>query len=324
MSKTIFVTGAAGFIGSNISKRLLQMDFNIIGLDNFDPFYPIQFKERNLQELYRFKNFRFIEGDIRDSDLLRSIFQSIHFDSVIHLAAKAGVRPSLDDPNSYAEVNYLGTSNILTTMREAKIRNLVFASSSSVYGNQKQVPFSEADDLRTPISPYAASKLAAEKLCYTFHHLYGMNISALRFFTVYGPGQRPEMAIHKFVRDSFDQTPISMFGDGSSSRDYTYISDIVDGIESALYNLNGFEIYNLGNSYPIKLKSLIDIIGEHTGQQILINQLEQQPGDVETTYADISLAQRKLGYQPIVGIEEGLAKFVSWYERTFLSNAVPL
>ena len=320
MPKIILVTGAAGFIGSNTSKRLLQEQVSVIGLDNFDPFYPIDFKRKNLDELKRFKNFHFIEGDIRNYDLLRSIFKKYSIDSVIHLAAKAGVRPSIESPGEYADVNYLGTSNILEVMREFDVKDLVFASSSSVYGNQKKVPFSEQDDIRTPISPYAASKLAAEKLCYTFHHLYDFNISALRFFTVYGPGQRPEMAIHKFVRNAFEQTPITMFGDGSSARDYTFISDIVDGIVAALYNLNGFEIFNLGNSYPINLKSLINMIGQISEQHILINQMDTQPGDVDITYADISHAANKLAYTPKISLQEGLEIFISWYEENLLSQ----
>ncbi len=314
MKKRILITGAAGFIGSNLIHKLLKDGcYSVIGLDNFDTFYPRIQKEKNIAPFSDDKNFRFYEGDIRnaaDLDALDDI------DVIVHLAAKAGVRPSIKDPILYQEVNVRGTQNLLEFARRRGIKQFVFASSSSVYGINAHVPWSE-DDKLMPISPYASTKLSCEMLGHVYSHLYGIRFLALRFFTVFGPGQRPDLAIHKFFRAITNDQPIPVFGDGSTSRDYTYVEDTVKGIESAiLYESSDFEIINLGNHRTITLSGLISSIEESCGKKAVIDRQPEQPGDVPQTYADIAKARKLLNYSPSTDLKTGLDNFYSWYRRT--------
>ena len=315
--RTIFITGGAGFIGSHLSERLLREGHPVICLDNFDSFYDPNIKIRNVGGLVRkFPNqFELVAGDIRNRENLQDAFKKKQVDLVVHLAARAGVRPSIADPLLYQDVNIRGTIVLLEACREFGIKDFVFASSSSVYGENQRVPFSEGDLDIQPISPYGATKRAGELLCYSYHHLYGMNIACLRIFTAYGPRQRPEMAIHKFTRLVDQGKKIPMYGDGSTRRDYTYVDDLIEGILGVLHRHRGFEIYNLGESQTTSLKELIGLIGEALGEEANIEMLEPQPGDVSLTYADISKARQILGYQPKVDIKEGIKRFVEWYKK---------
>ena len=316
--RNIFITGMAGFIGSNLAKVLLKDGFTISGIDNFDDFYDPQIKRNAIEKFKAFGQFNLYEGDIRDRELLDRIFSEQKIDLVIHLAARAGVRPSIEQPGLYYEVNVTGTLNLLEAMRQANIKNMLFASSSSVYGNNKKVPFSELDPVDNPISPYAATKKAGELLCYTYHHLYDFNIFCLRFFTVYGPGQRPEMAIQQFGRKITQGLPITLFGDGSTRRDYTFVEDIVAGMIASAQKLKGYEILNLGNSDTISLIDLVHSIEETLGKKALIEWQPMQPGDVEITYADITKASKLIGYKPNYPIQKGLKKmFEEQGERNF-------
>jgi UDP-glucuronate 4-epimerase len=310
MADRIFVTGAAGFIGSNLVDFLLKGENQVMGIDNFDPFYARTIKEHNLKNALQNPGFHFIEGDIRDVELMNRCFSEFGPNLVVHLAAKAGVRPSLLNPHEYYDVNVMGTLNILESMRRNYIRKLIFASSSSVYGNNAKVPFSESDIVDYPISPYAASKKSGELLCHTYHNLYNFDIYCLRFFTVYGPRQRPDLAINKFTKAVLNGEPISLFGDGYSRRDYTYIDDIIQGINGAIENLRGFDIFNLGESQTISLKNLVSLIEKYTGKNAKLIYLPMQDGDVLQTYADISKAKDKLGYNPQTNIEIGLEKYI--------------
>ncbi len=312
MSRKFLVTGAAGFIGSHLCERLISKGNTVVGLDNFDPFYDREIKESNIKNLKQSDRFKFVEGDIRDADCVETICKG-GIDIVVNLAAKAGVRPSIADPVGYADCNICGTMVLLEAARRANIKKFIFASSSSVYGNNKKVPFSESDNVDYPISPYAATKKAGELICHTYHHLYGIDISCLRFFTVYGPRQRPDLAIHKFVKLIEAGKPITVFGDGSMERDFTYIDDIIDGTVAAIEKCEGFEIYNLGESRPIRLDKLIVEIEKALGKKAIIERCPPQPGDVERTYADVSKAKRELGYNPHTEISAGLAKFISWF-----------
>jgi len=310
----ILITGAAGFIGSHLSENLLNEGHQIIGFDNFDPFYDRSIKERNLEKSLSNGLFTFVEGDLNDSGEMKDLFEGQQFDVVVHLAAKAGVRPSIDNPLEYTRVNVNGTQNLLEMMKNEGIERLVFASSSSVYGNRKVVPYEESMNVNNPISPYAATKVAAEVLCYTYWQLFGISVTCLRFFTVYGPRQRPEMAIANFIRKAYNDEPISVFGDGTSSRDFTYIDDIIQGVVSAVHNDLGYEIINLGESETIELNSLIAVIEELTGKEVIKEYLDMQPGDVLTTYADISKAKKLLNYNPTTNIKEGISKYIDWLE----------
>lgn len=316
MSK-ILVTGAAGFIGSHLVERLLNDGHEVVGIDNFDPFYDRSIKSENLAFAKKNPNFYLIEGDILNIKDFQSNLRSI--DLVIHLAAKAGVRPSIQDPLSYFKTNIDGTLQLLEWMQTQHIKKLIFASSSSVYGNNKTIPFHESHSVDHPISPYAASKKAGELICHTYHKLYSINCVCLRFFTVIGPRQRPDLAIHKFFNLIEMDKAISMFGDGTSARDYTVVFDTVDGIINAIdyvqENENCFEVLNLGNSAPLKLSELIKMIYQIANSEPNLIQLPMQPGDVDITYADISKAKELLAYDPSRSVYDGLLSFYEWYQQ---------
>ncbi|RYY61620.1 MAG: NAD-dependent epimerase/dehydratase family protein [Chitinophagaceae bacterium] len=305
------VTGAAGFIGSNLVKKLLhEDDVSVTGIDNFDPFYDRDQKRYNLLPLINHPRFNLLEGDIRDAALLQTITEEPC--CIIHLAAKAGVRPSIKDPVLYHEVNNGGTQALLEFANNRNITQFVFASSSSVYGVNQHLPWTETEAL-LPISPYAASKFSGEMLGHVYSHLYKIRFVALRFFTVYGPGQRPDLAIHKFFRSIMDGQPIPVYGDGSTSRDYTYVDDIVSGIISAVnYDQSFYEIINIGNHHVVSLQELITAVEETCGKKAIIDRQPEQPGDVPATYADISKAKRLLGYSPSTKLKDGLAAFYLW------------
>jgi UDP-glucuronate 4-epimerase len=307
---SLLVTGGAGFIGSHLCERLLARGDEVTVLDNFNDFYDPAIKRRNLAGLGAA---RVVEGDIRDAELVESLFAEGRFETVVHLAAMAGVRPSLRDPLHYEDVNVRGTLILLEALRRRPGTRLVFASSSSVYGANERVPFRETDDIHHPVSPYASTKRAGELHCWTYHHLYGIPVTCLRFFTVYGPRQRPEMAIHKFVHAVQRGEPIPFYGDGSSRRDYTYIDDIVDGVVRAIDRCEGYEIYNLGESQTTSLAELVRLVGELCGREPVLDRQPMQPGDVLVTYADVSKARARLGYAPSTGVRAGLERFLEWY-----------
>ncbi len=306
----VLVTGGAGFIGSHLCEALLARGDQVAVLDNFNDFYDPALKRKNAALLARAK---IVTGDIRDRELVAGLFKEGRFEAVVHLAAMAGVRPSLNDPLHYEDVNVRGTLILLEELKQRPETRFVFASSSSVYGANERVPFREDDDIHKPVSPYASTKRAGELLCFTHHHLYGIPTSCLRFFTVYGPRQRPEMAIHKFVKAVLEKKPLPFYGDGSTRRDYTYIDDIVDGVVRALDRCDGYEIYNLGESATTSLSELVRTIGEVCGVEPILDRQPMQPGDVEITYADVSKARAKLGYDPKVPVRQGLERFVAWY-----------
>jgi UDP-glucuronate 4-epimerase len=305
------ITGVAGFIGSHLSERLLADGWAVVGVDNFDDFYDPQIKRRNISECRKNKNFQLIEADIRDGDAMgKATGEDVRI--IVHLAAMAGVRPSIAQPLLYADVNINGTMVLLELAKKHGIDKFIFGSSSSVYGNNTKVPFSEDDSVDFPISPYAATKKAGELICHTYHHLYGMSMTCLRFFTVYGPRQRPDLAIHKFVKLIEQDKPIEVYGDGSMMRDFTYIDDIVNGIVAAMGRCDGFNIYNLGESKPITVNDLIAEIEKVLGKKAIRQSMPTQPGDVERTYADITKSARELGYNPKTPIRAGLANFTVW------------
>ena len=320
---TILVTGGAGFIGSHLCERLLRNGVHVICLDNFDSFYDPNIKIKNVEGMVKKfpGQFELITGDIRNPEQMTEVFKKNRIDFVVHLAARAGVRPSIEQPLLYQDVNIRGTIVLLEACKEYGIKDFVFASSSSVYGENQKVPFSEEDFDIQPISPYGVTKRAGELLCYSYHHLYGVNIACLRIFTAYGPRQRPEMAIHKFTRLIDQGEKIPIYGGGSSRRDYTYIDDLIDGILAVIHHPRGFEIYNLGESQTTTLKGLIQLIEKAMGKKANVEMLEPQPGDVSVTYADISKAKRMLGYQPKVRMEEGIKRFVEWYKKENPSNS---
>jgi len=315
----VLLTGAAGFIGSHLAERLCSRGDLVTGFDNFDPFYSRVVKEQNLAALMRRPEFSFVEGDLTDpQDVVRSFEIAGPVDSVVHLAALAGVRPSIVDPVRYWNVNVSGTVQLLRECQVRGVKRIVFASSSSVYGLDSDVPFSERDACNRPLSPYAASKRAGELAAWTHHHLHGGAVTCLRFFTVYGPRQRPDLAIHKFTRLIAAGKPVVLFGDGATSRDYTWIDDILDGTVAAIDEQMGsgrvaFRVYNLGGSHPTTLKELVDRISSALGKPALIEWGPEQPGDMKHTLADIDLAQSALAYSPKVSIAAGIPRFVEWW-----------
>lgn len=313
----VFITGVAGFIGSNLADRLLDKGFKVTGVDNFDNNYARSIKERNITKALKHPGFSFYEADITSQDPLSKV--PFTEGVVIHLAAKTGVRLSIADPAGYIKTNITGTQNILDWMRARKLNKLIFTSSSSVYGNNKKTPFSEKDPVDNPISPYAFTKKSCELLNYSYHYLYGIDVLNTRFFTVFGERQRPDLAIYKFVKAILNGEPIEMFGEGDSSRDYTYVGDIVQGLESSidfiLRHQNVYEIINLGNSHPVSLRELVQIISKATGRVPQIKHLPKQAGDVERTFADISKAGELLKYHPATSLQSGIEKFVAWYKE---------
>ena len=310
------VTGGAGFIGSHVCERLLRDGHKVWAFDDLNDFYDPQVKQRNLREIQTtIRPFEFFHGDLTDASALNELFHGVKFDQVIHLAARAGVRPSLEQPALYQRVNVEGTVNVLEAARKTGVKKITIASSSSVYGVNSKTPFAESDPIFSAVSPYAASKLACEALGHAWHHLYGMDVAMLRFFTVYGPRQRPDLAIHKFTKLIDSGRPIPVFGDGSTARDHTFITDILDGIIACTKKEFGFEIFNLGESQVIRLDQLIGLIESALGKKAVIDRQPLQPGDVPITYADISKAQRMLGYQPQVKAEKGIPLFVDWFRK---------
>jgi UDP-glucuronate 4-epimerase len=318
-SKRILLTGGAGFIGSHVAEALLREGASLAIVDSLDEFYSPAWKKANLESICKIGSFDFFEQDICSFERMRETFAAFLPDTIIHLAARAGVRPSIEQPRLYEQVNVAGTVNLLQLCKEFQVSRFIFGSSSSVYGESDRAPFSETQyDLR-PISPYAATKLAGESFCYTYAHLYKLPVVALRFFTVYGPRQRPDLAIHKFVARIEAGKPIPIFGDGETGRDYTFVEDIVAGILAALdYDFSStagalFEICNLGNSHPVKLSDLVRMLEQATGKKAIIQRESAQQGDVPLTWADISKAAKLLGYHPKTTLEQGLKKFVTWY-----------
>lgn len=319
----IVLTGGAGFIGSHFAERLLASGHDVLSLDNFDPSYPREYKERNLEAARRAPSYRFVEGDIRDAELVRELIGEWKPDAIVHLAARAGVRASLTDAAGYLDVNLNGTLTLLEAARDHGVGNFLFASSSSVYGANEKLPFAEDDPVDRPVSVYAMTKKAGEELCFTFHHLYGIDVVALRFFTVYGPRGRPEMAIHKFAHLILAGEPVPVFGQGRMQRDFTFIDDIVDGCEAALgHMMTGerlFAVFNLAAGRTIELDGMISILEKRLGMPAIRRLLPMQSGDVRRTAGDIGRARERLGYEPRVDIETGIDRFVEWYRREILT-----
>ncbi|OLE53365.1 MAG: epimerase [Acidobacteria bacterium 13_1_20CM_3_53_8] len=315
--KNILVTGGAGFIGSHLVDRLLaEKEWRVVAVDDFNDFYDPSVKRANVSGHLENSAYRLVEVDIRDRAGLISLFDEMSFDVIVHLAARAGVRPSLKEPQLYAETNINGTLNLLELARESDIKQFVFGSSSSVYGVNAKVPFSEDDPIRNPISPYAATKAAGELLCHTYSHLYGLRCVCLRFFTVYGARQRPDLAIHKFARLISRGEPIPVFGDGTTRRDYTYIDDIIGGVRAAIdYDASDYEVFNLGESRTVELRELIALLEKELDRHAVVDRQPVQPGDVPQTFADITKARKLLGYDPHTQIEEGIKRFVEWFSK---------
>lgn len=317
--KTYLITGGAGFIGSHLADFLLKENNKVVVIDNFNNFYSPTIKEKNVEQNLKNPNYKLERIDIRNGEEVKRVFKENSISTVIHLAAMAGVRPSIENPVLYQEVNCVGSQNILEAMKENNIKNIVFASSSSVYGNTKEVPFKEEYIVDYAISPYAATKKANEVMAHVYHKLFEFNVIMLRFFTVYGERQRPDLAINKFTRYILEDKPIPVFGDGTTSRDYTYIGDIIDGIVKSIKyveeNENVYEILNLGESEPITLDEMIKTIEEVIGKKAIIERLPMQSGDVDKTYADISKAKKLVGYNPKTSFEEGIKRFVEWYKE---------
>ncbi len=322
----ICVTGGAGFIGSHLCRRLLNDGHRVVAIDNFDPFYPRAIKEEGIADFTQ-ERFSLIETNVCNTGTILQALHTRNVDAIIHLAAKAGVRPSIEAPGAYERANVAGTQSMLEVAQRLDVDTFLFGSSSSVYGNNEKVPFAEDDPVREPISPYAATKRSGELLAHTFHHLYDMTVHCLRFFTVYGPRQRPDLAIHKFARQLLTDQPITMYGDGTSRRDYTYVDDIVDGVLRSMQRAKSldtpeYEIINLGGSETTQLKDLISGIADAMGITPEIKQLPEQPGDVERTYADISKAERLLEWAPETSIEDGLRKFADWVKAYYADRPV--
>jgi UDP-glucuronate 4-epimerase len=316
--KKVLVTGHAGFIGSHLTKRLLNEGCQVIGVDNYNNYYNPEWKKENVKEFLTNKNFNEQKLDIVDYQKLKIIFEENEFDLVVHLAARAGIRPSLINPLLYEEVNVKGTLNLLELARKHQVKQFIFGSSSSVYGNQEKVPFAEDDPANQPVSPYAATKKSGEMLCYTYSYLHDIKMTVLRFFTVYGPKGRPDMAPYLFTEKILTGKTITRFGDGSTSRDYTYIDDAVAGIMTAIDKPFKFEIFNLGNNRPVSLNDFIALIEKITGKKAKIMEQPRHPADVKQTYAEIQKAKKLLNWQPTTPLEEGLKKFVEWYKANRL------
>ncbi|HJT67032.1 MAG TPA: GDP-mannose 4,6-dehydratase [Pyrinomonadaceae bacterium] len=317
--KNLLITGGAGFIGSHLVDRLLSTNVDqITVIDDFNDFYAPEIKRENVREHRKDPRYKLVEADIRNSSALEVVFNENRFDCIVHLAARAGVRPSLKEPQLYSETNINGTLNLLELARHHGIKQFVFGSSSSVYGINAKVPFSEDDPIRQPISPYAATKAAGELLCHTYSHLYGLRCICLRFFTVYGPRQRPDLAIHKFAKLISEHKPIPVFGDGTTRRDYTYVDDIIDGVMAAIaYDRSDYEVFNLGEARTVELNELIALLEKELGTKATIDRQPPQPGDVPQTFADISKARARLGYNPQTQIEDGLHRFVEWFRTNW-------
>ena len=313
----ILITGGAGFIGSHLVDRLLnERDWRVTVVDDFNDFYEPEIKRENVSAHKKNPAYRLFEADIRNRMVLSQVFEESHFDCIVHLAARAGVRPSLSQAQLYAETNINGTLNLLELAREHTIKQFVFGSSSSVYGINTKVPFSEDDPIRQPISPYAATKAAGELLCHTYSHLYGLRCVCLRFFTVYGARQRPDLAIHKFARLISERKPIPVFGDGTTRRDYTFVDDIIAGVRASIdYAASEYEVFNLGESRTVELRELIALLEKELGLKAIIDHEPLQPGDVPQTYADITKARRLLSYNPQTQIEGGIHRFVEWFRQ---------
>jgi len=313
--RNVLVTGGAGFIGSHLVARLLgEGGWRVVVVDDFNDFYEPALKRRNVAPYEGRDDFRLHEADIRDRAAVEEVFEATRFDVIVHLAARAGVRPSLAEPVLYTETNINGTVNLLEAARARGVRQFVFGSSSSVYGENEKVPFAEDDPVFKPISPYAATKAAGELLCHTYSHLFGLRCVCLRFFTVYGARQRPDLAIHKFARLISAGKPIPVFGDGTTRRDYTYVDDIISGVRAAMdYEASDYEVFNLGESRTVSLSELIALLERELGSKAVVDRQPAQPGDVPQTFADISKARRLLGYDPRTPIEEGIRRFVEWF-----------
>jgi UDP-glucuronate 4-epimerase len=311
------VTGGAGFIGSHLCERLLEAGHCVWAVDDLNPFYDVAIKQRNLRQIQALeKPFTFVRGDITDGAGLKELVARVEFDQIVHLAARAGVRPSLAEPALYHRVNVEGTVHLLEAARQGGVKKVIIASSSSVYGVNSRVPFAEGDPIFSPISPYAATKLACEALGHVYHHVYGMDVVMLRFFTVYGPRQRPDLAIHKFARLIEAGRPVPIFGDGSSARDYTYISDTLDGVMACTQKQFGFQIFNLGEAQTVQLHEVVGLLEKALQKKAIIEHQPWPPGDVPITCADISKARQFLGYRPRIKIEEGIGRFIEWFRRS--------
>lgn len=311
----ILITGAAGFIGSHLAERLLARGDKVVGLDNFDPFYPREGKERNLLGPKANPGFTFVEADLRDARAMAELVERHRPQRIVHLAAKAGVRPSLENPAAYVEANVLGTLHLLLACQRFPVEHFVFASSSSVYGKDVQAACTEDAPTDSPASPYGATKKAGEVLCFTYSQLMKIPVTCLRLFTVFGPRQRPDLAIHKFVHLIEAGKPVPFFGDGSSRRDYTFVSDTAEGITAALDRPDGYQIYNLGRGNPVTLTQMVEAVERALEKKAVLDRQPDQPGDVRTTWADISKARARLGYQPKVELEEGVRRFLDWWRE---------
>lgn len=323
VERNVLITGGAGFIGSHLAADLLDAGgWRVTIVDDLNDFYPPEVKRANLREIAEHGEMDFVEADIRNAEGLASLFERTSFDCIVHLAARAGVRPSLSEPKLYSDTNINGTLNLLELARDHKVPQFVFGSSSSVYGINSKVPFAEDDPIFRPISPYAATKAAGELLCHTYSHLFGFRTVCLRFFTVYGSRQRPDLAIHKFSKLIWEGKPIQMFGDGSARRDYTFIDDIIQGVRAAMdFDGSMHEVFNLGESETTELSRLIELIESSLGQKAVIDRHPMQPGDVPVTYADISKARQMLNYNPTTRIEQGIEKFAAWFKSVNRSQS---
>jgi UDP-glucuronate 4-epimerase len=312
----ILVTGSAGFIGSHLSETLVKRGDDVVGVDSFDPYYDRAVKEKNISGLKSYNNFNFVEMDLRDKGASKALLEQ-GYDVVVHLAGRGGVRRSIIEPEAYVDLNYVATLRLLESMRETKVKKIVFASTSSIYGDRSKVPFREDEKADWPISPYSATKKACEAMLYTYHHLYDFDVYALRFFTVYGPRQRPDMAIYKLVRSIVNEETFERYGDGKSERDYTFIDDIVGGVVKAAGRVKGYEIINIGGSRTVELQKLISLAEEIIGKKAVIIEKPIPEGDVFRTYADVSKAGELIDFSPKVNIEKGLQKFVEWYLKEY-------